>query len=325
MRFHRRQFLQITAGAIAAPVIATTAWSQTYPARPVRLVVGFAAGGVTDIVARLTGQWLSERLGQQFIVENRTGAGTNIATEAVVRATPDGYTLLVASAANAINATLYDNLNFNFIRDTVPIASIIGTPLVMVVNPSFPARTVHEFVAHAKANSGKINMATSGSGSPPHVGGELFQMMTGLKMVQVAYRGDAPAITDLIGGQVHVYFGTLPASIEFVRAGRLRALAVTGAERSPALPDIPAMAEFLPGYEATIWNGLSGPKRTPVDVVRKLNSAINAALADPKMVARFAELGAKVIPGSPEDYATLVAAETEKWGKIVQLSGAKPD
>ncbi len=220
MRFHRRQFLQITAGAIAAPVIATTAWSQTYPARPVRLVVGFAAGGVTDIVARLTGQWLSERLGQQFIVENRTGAGTNIATEAVVRATPDGYTLLVASAANAINATLYDNLNFNFIRDTVPIASIIGTPLVMVVNPSFPARTVHEFVAHAKANSGKINMATSGSGSPPHVGGELFQMMTGLKMVQVAYRGDAPAITDLIGGQVHVYFGTLPASIEFVRAGR---------------------------------------------------------------------------------------------------------
>jgi len=325
VRFHRRQFLQITAGAIAAPVIATTAWSQTYPARPVRLVVGFAAGGVTDIVARLTGQWLSERLGQQFIVENRTGAGTNIATEAVVRATPDGYTLLVASAANAINATLYDNLNFNFIRDTVPIASIIGTPLVMVVNPSFPARTVHEFVAHAKANSGKINMATSGSGSPPHVGGELFQMMTGLKMVQVAYRGDAPAITDLIGGQVHVYFGTLPASIEFVRAGRLRALAVTGAERSPALPDIPAMAEFLPGYEATIWNGLSGPKRTPVDVVRKLNSAINAALADPKMVARFAELGAKVIPGSPEDYATLVAAETEKWGKIVQLSGAKPD
>jgi tripartite-type tricarboxylate transporter receptor subunit TctC len=325
MRLHRRQFLQFTAGVIAAPTIPAAAWSQAYPARPVRLIVGFAAGGVTDIVARLIGQWLSEQLGQQFIIENRTGAGTNIATEAVVRAVPDGYTLLVASAANAINATLYDNLNFNFIRDTVPIASIIGTPLVMMVNPSFPAKNVREFIEHAKANAGKVNMATSGSGSPPHVGGELFQMMAGLKMVQVAYRGDAPAITDLIGGQVHVYFGTLPASIEFVRAGRLRALAVTGATRSPALPDIPAMAEFLPGYEATIWNGLSGPKGTPVDVVRKLNGAINAALADPKMVARFAELGANVIPGSPADYAKLVAAETEKWGKIVQLSGARPD
>jgi len=324
MRLHRRQFLQMTAG-IATSTIAAAAWAQGYPSRPVRLIVGFAAGGVTDIVARLTGQWLSERLGQQFIVENRAGAGTNIATEAVVRAVPDGYTLLMASAANAINAALYDNLNFNFIRDTVPIASIIGTPLVMVVNPSFPTRTVQDFIAYAKANAGKINMATSGSGSPPHVGGELFQMMAGCKMVQVAYRGDAPAIADLIGGQVHVYFGTLPASIEFVRAGRLRALAVTGATRSPALPDIPAMAEFLPGYEATIWNGLSGPKGTPVDVVRKLNGAINAALADPKMVARFAELGAKVIPGSPEDYAKLVAAETEKWGRIVQLSGAKPD
>jgi len=324
MKLHRRQFLQMTAG-IATSTIAAAAWAQGYPSRPVRLIVGFAAGGVTDIVARLIGQWLSERLGQQFIVENRTGAGTNIATEAVVRAVPDGYTLLMASAANAINATLYDNLNFNFVRDTVPIASIIGTPLVMVVNPSFPAKTVRDFIAYAKANAGKINMATSGSGSPPHVGGELFQMMAGFKMVQIAYRGDAPAIGDLIGGQVHVYFGTLPASIEFVRAGRLRALAVTGAARSPALPDIPAMAEFLPGYEATIWNGLSGPKGTPVDVVRKLNGAINAALADPKMVARFAELGAKVIPGSPEDYAKLVAAETEKWGRIVQLSGAKPD
>jgi tripartite-type tricarboxylate transporter receptor subunit TctC len=291
----------------------------------VRLIVGFAAGGVTDIAARLTGQWLSERLGQQFIIENRTGAGTNIATESVIRAVPDGYTLLVASASNAINATLYDNLHFNFIRDTVPIASIIATPLVMMVNPAFPARTVPDFIAHAKANSNRINMATSGSGSPPHVAGELFQIMAGLKTVQVAYRGDAPAITDLIGGQVQVYFGTLPASIEFVRAGRLRALAVTGAARSPALPDIPAMAELLPGYEATIWNGLNGPRNTPPEIVEKLNREVNAALADPKMTARFADLGAKVIAGSPDDYAKLVAYETEKWGRIVKMSGATPD
>ena len=271
MRLGRRQFMQLAGTALAASGITASAWAQTYPARPVRLIVGFAAGGLTDIVARLISQWLSERLGQQFIVENRVGAATNIATEAVVRAVPDGYTLLVASASNAINATLYENLNFNFIRDTVPIAGIIGTPLVMMVNPSFPARTVSEFVAHAKANPGKINMATSGSGSPPHVGGELFQMMTGLKMVQVAYRGDAPAIADLIGGQVQVYFGTLPASIEFVRAGRLRALAVTSAMRSQALPDIPAMTELLPGYEATIWNGLNAPKGMPEAIVTELN------------------------------------------------------
>jgi tripartite-type tricarboxylate transporter receptor subunit TctC len=325
MGLHRRQFLKLAGPAIAAPAVATISWAQAYPARPVRLVVGFGAGGVTDIAARLIGQWLSEQLGQQFIVENRTGAGTNIATEAVVRAAPDGYTLLVASASNAINATLYENLNFNFLRDTTPIASIIGTPLVMMVNPSFAAKTVFSFVAYAKANPGKVNMATSGSGSPPHVAGELFKMMTGANMVNVPYRGDAPAITDLIAGQVQVYFGTLPASIEFVRAGSLHAIAVTGAMRSPALPHIPAMTELLPGYEATIWNGLNGPRNTPSEIVEKINSQVNAALADPKLVARFTELGARVLPGSPGDYAKLVVDETEKWGRIVKLSGARPD
>jgi tripartite-type tricarboxylate transporter receptor subunit TctC len=325
MGSHRRQFLKLVGAAMAAPVGATVTWAQAYPARPVRLVVGFGAGGVTDIAARLIGQWLSEQLGQQFIVENRTGAGTNIATEAVVHAAPDGYTLLVASASNAINATLYENLKFNFIRDTAPIASIIGTPLVMMVNPSFAAKTIPGFVAYAKANPSKVNMATSGSGSPPHVAGELFKMMTGVDMVNVAYRGDAPAIADLIAGQVQVYFGTLPASIEFVRAGSLHAIAVTGATRSPALPHIPAMTELLPGYEATIWNGLNAPRNTPAEIVEKLNSQVNAALANPKLIARFTELGARVLPGSPDDYAKLVVDETEKWGKIVKLSGAKPD
>jgi tripartite-type tricarboxylate transporter receptor subunit TctC len=325
MKLRRRQFLQLAGAALAAPAMTTVAWAQTYPSRPVRLIVGFAAGGVTDIAARLVGQWLSERLGQQFIIENRTGAATNVATEAVARAAPDGYTLLVASASNAINATLYSNLNFNFIRDTVPIAGIIGTPLVMVVNPAFPAKTVSDFIVHAKANPGKINMASSGIGSPPHVAGELFKMMTGINMVHVPYRGDTPAITDLIGGQVQVYFATLPASIEYVRAGDLRALAVTASTRSQVLPDLPTMGEVLPGYEATIWNGLNAPKDTPVEIVDKLNSANNAALADPKLVARFADLGAGVIPGSSRDYAKLVADETEKWGKVVKLSGAKAD
>jgi tripartite-type tricarboxylate transporter receptor subunit TctC len=322
---HRRQFLRIVGAAVATRAIATVGWAQAYPARPVRLVVGFAAGGVTDIVARLMAQWLSERLGQQFIVENRTGFGTNIATEAVVRAVPDGYTLLVASASNAINATLYDNLNFNFIRDTQPIASIVGTPLVMMVNPSFAAKTVPDFVAYARANPGKLNMATSGNGSPPHVAGELFKMMAGVTMVNVPYPGDAPAITDLIAGQVQLYFGTLPASVEFVRSGRLHAMAVTGAIRSPALPQIAAMTELLPGYEATIWNGLNAPRNTPAEIIEKLNKQVNAALSDPKLMTRFNELGAKVLPGSPNDYAKLVVDETEKWGKILKLSGARPN
>jgi tripartite-type tricarboxylate transporter receptor subunit TctC len=325
MKLRRRRFLQLAGAAMAAPVSSRLAWAQSYPARPVRLIVGFAAGGVTDIVARLLGQWLSERLGQQFIVENRSGSATNIATEAVVRAVPDGYTLLMASASNAINATLYHNLDFNFMRDTAPIASIVGTPLVMLVNPSFPAKTVTAFIAYAKANPSKINMASSGSGSPPHVAGELFKMMTDVNMTHVPYRGDLPAITDLLGGQVQVYFGTLPASIEYVKAGHLLGLAVTGAARSEALPDMATMAEFLPGYEATIWNGLNGPKNTPADVVEKLNREVNAALADPKFKARLAELGATPISGSPGDYAKLVANETEKWGKVVKLSGATAD
>jgi tripartite-type tricarboxylate transporter receptor subunit TctC len=325
MPLARREFLRFGGLAAAASIRPAPAFAQAWPARPVRLVVGFAAGGVTDIVARLMGQWLSERLNQQFIVENRTGAATNVATESVVRSAPDGYTLLVSTAANAINATLYDNPNFNFIRDTTPVASIISTPLVMVVNPSFPADTIPAFIAHARANPGKINMASSGSGSPPHVAGELFKMMAGIGMVHVAYRGDVPAITDLLAGQVQVYFGTLPATIEHVRAGNLRALAVTSAARSQALPDIPALAEFLPGYEATIWNGVNAPKNTPPEIVDKLNREINAALADPKFKAHLAELGATPFPGSPADYAKLVADETEKWGKVVKLSGARAE
>jgi tripartite-type tricarboxylate transporter receptor subunit TctC len=297
MKLRRRQFLQLAGAAIAAPASSPVAWAQAYPVRPVRLLVGFAPGGVTDIMARLIGQWLSERLGQQFFVENRTGAATNVATEAVVRAAPDGYTLLVSSAANAINATLYDNLNFNFIRDTVPIASIISTPLVMVVNPSFSARTVPAFIAYAKDNPGGINMASSGSGSPPHVAGELFKMMAGIKMTYVPYRGDVPAITDLLAGQVQVYFGTLPASIEYIKAGNLRALAVTSATRLRALPDIPTMGEFLPGYEATIWNGLNAPRNTSDEIVEKLNRDINAALADPKHKARICRVGSSAACG----------------------------
>ena len=325
MKLRRRQFLQLAGAAMVAPVSPRLSWAQSYPTRPVRLIVGFAPGGVTDIVARLMGQWLSERLGQQFIVENRTGAATNVATEAVVRADPDGYTLLVSSAANAINATLYDNLNFNFIRDMVPIASIISTPLVMVVNPSFSAKTVPAFIAYAKGNPGKINMASSGSGSPPHVAGELFKMMAGVDMVHVPYRGDVPAITDVLAGQVQVYFGTLPASIEYIKAGNLRALAATSATRLRTLPEVPTMAEFLPGYEATICNGLNAPRNTPAEIVEKLNREINVALADPKLKARLAELGAVPLSGSPGDYARLVAEETEKWGKVVKLSGAKAD
>jgi tripartite-type tricarboxylate transporter receptor subunit TctC len=325
MKLRRRQFMQFAGAAMFAPVGPRISWAQFYPTRPVRLIVGFAPGGVTDIVARLMGQWLSERLGQQFIVENRTGAATNVATEAVVRAAPDGYTLLVSSAANAINATLYDNLNFNFIRDTVPICSIISTPLVMVVNPSFPAKTVPAFIAYAKGSPGKINMASSGSGSPPHVAGELFKMMAGVNMIHVPYRGDVPAITDLLAGQVQVYFGTLPASIEYIKAGNLRALAATSAMRLQTLPEVPTMAEFLPGYEATICNGLNAPRNTPAEIVDKLNREINVALADPNLKTRLAELGAAPLSGSPGDYARLIADETEKWGKVVKSSGARAD
>jgi len=321
----RREFLHLGSAAAVATVIPSLASAQTYPTRPVRLLTGFSAGGLGDIVARLMGQWLAERLGQQFIVENRAGAASNIAADALVRSAPDGYTLLMSSTVNAINTTLYDNLGFNFIRDTTPIAGIIGTPLVMMVDPSFPAKTFPDFITYAKGNPGKLNYGSAGSGSLSHVVTELLKMTAHVNMVHVSYRGDLQAITDLLGGQLQVYFGTLPASIEYVRAGNLRALAVTSTTRSLALPDIPALGEFLPGFEASIWVGLTAPRNTPTEIVEKLNREINAGLADPKLKARLADLGTTPLPGSPADYAKLGVDETEKWGKVVKLTGARPD
>jgi len=325
MSLARRRFLQLTAGAVAIPVVSHIAAAQAYPTRPVRIIVGFASGGTLDIIARLLGQWLSERLGQPFVVENRPGGGGNIGTDAVVRAPPDGYTLLLVGSPNMINATLYEKLNFNFIRDIAPVASIDRTPLVMEVNQSFPARSVPEFIAYAKAKPGKINMASAGTGTGQHVAGELFKMMAGVDMTHVPYRSAGPALTDLIGGQVQVMFDGLPASIEHIRTGRLRALAVTTATRLDALPDIPTVADFVPGYEASAVHGIGAPKNTPTEIVDRLNKEINAALADPKMVARLADLGLTVLPGSPADFGKLIAEETEKWGKVVKFSGAKPD
>jgi tripartite-type tricarboxylate transporter receptor subunit TctC len=325
MRLLRRQFLHLAAGAAALSTISRIARAQAYPSRPVRVIVPFAPAGTTDIVARLMGQWLSERLGQQFVIENRPGAGTNIATEAVVRAPPDGYTLLTVGAPAAINATLYDKLNFNFIRDIAPVASIIREPLVMVVNPSVPAKTVPEFIAYAKANPGKLNMASVGNGSSPHVAGELFKMMTGVNMVHVGYRSSGPALIDLLGGQVQVMFNGAGSAIEYIRAGKLRALAVTTATRSEALPEVPTVGEFVPGYEASAFFGIGAPKNTPAEIVEKLNKEINAGLVDPQLEARIAELGSTVITGSPIDFAKLIADETEKWGKVVKFSDAKPD
>jgi tripartite-type tricarboxylate transporter receptor subunit TctC len=325
MKLPRRKFLHLVAGAAALPAVSRIAWAQTYPSRPVRIVVGFPPGGPTDIAARLIGQSLSERLGQQFVIENRPGAGSNIGTEAVVRAPPDGYTLFLAYSANAINATLYDKLNFSFIRDIAPVAAINREPLVMLVNPSFPAKTVPEFIAYAKANPGKINFASGGNGTPPHVSGELFKMMTGINLVHVPYRGGGPALTDLLGGQVQTMFVAISASIEYVRAGNLRPLAVTTASRSDALPDIPTVGDFIPGYEASTWCGIGAPKGTPAEVIDKLNKEINAGLVDPKMKARLANMGSTALPGSPADFGKLIAEETEKWAKVVKLSGAKPD
>jgi len=301
------------------------ATAQTYPTRPVRLIIGYPPGGSADITARLLGQWLSERLGQPFVIESRPGASTNIATEAVVRAPPDGYTLLLVAPANAINATLYEKLNFNFISDIAPVAGVIRFPNVMVVNPLVPAKTVPEFIAYAKANPGRLNMASSGNGSTIHVSGELFKMMTGVNMIHVPYRGGAPALTDMISGQVQVMFDNVPTSIEFIRAGKLRALAVTTATRSEVLPDLPTVADFVPGYEASAWYGVGVPKGTPDDIIDKLNKEINATLAEPKAKARLADLGASLLAGSPADFGKLVADETEKWGKVVKFSGAKPD
>jgi tripartite-type tricarboxylate transporter receptor subunit TctC len=323
MKLPRRKFLHLTAGAAALPAVARLAHAQTYPSRPVRLIATTAAGGMQDTLARLMGQRLSERLGQQFVVENRPGGGTNIGTETVVRAPPDGYTLLLVSPSNASNATLYDKLNFNFIRDIAPVAGISREPGVMVLNPSVPAKTVPEFIAYAKANPGKINMASSGNGTGTHLSGELFKMMTGINMVHVPYRGGAPAVTDLLGGQVQVMFATPVTSIEYIRAGKLRALAVTTATRSEALPDIPTVGEFVPGYEASTWFGIGAPKNTPPEVIDKLNREINAALADSKMKARFADLGSEPLAGSPAGFGKLIAAETEKWGKVIRAANIK--
>jgi tripartite-type tricarboxylate transporter receptor subunit TctC len=324
MKLPRRTFLQLAAGAAVLPAVSRIAFAQAYPTRPVRIIVGFAPGGTADIIARLMGQWLSERLGQPFIIENRPGGGTNIATEAVVRAPADGYTLLMLSATQAINATLYDKLNFNFIRDIVPVAGTMRVPGIMVVNPSVPANTVPEFIAYAKANAGKLSMASGGIGSAGHISGELFKMMTGINIAHVPYRGGGPALTDLLAGQVQVYFSPMPAAIEYIKAGKLRALAVTTAARSEALPDIATVAEFVPGYEASTWVGVGAPKATPTEIVEKLNKEINAALADPKIKARLADLGGTVLPGTPADFGKLIADETEKWGKVVKFTGIKP-
>ena len=323
MKLPRRKFLRMAAAAAIAPALPSAAWAQTYPARPVRLIVPFAPGGGSDIFARLIGQWLSERLGQPFIIDNRPGAGSNIGTEAVVNAHPDGYTLLLVNAANAINATLYDRLNFNFARDIVPVAGLIRVPNVVVVNPSVPAKTISELIAYTKANPDKINMGSAGTGSTPHVAGELFKMMTGARMAHVPYRGVAPALTDLLGGQIQVIFATMPSSIAYIRAGTLRALAVTSTMRSQELPDVPVVSEFVPGYEASNWYGVAVPKITSAEIVMKLNQEINAALADPKMKARLADLGGMVLPGSPSDFERLIADETEKWAQVVRFSGAK--
>jgi tripartite-type tricarboxylate transporter receptor subunit TctC len=325
MKLPRRSFLHLATGAAALLALSRVAMAQTYPTRPVRLIIGYPPGGSADITARLMGQWLSERLGQPFIIESRPGASTNIATEAVVHAPPDGYTLLLVAPANAINATLYEKLNFNFIRDIAPVAGLIRFPNVMEVNPSVPAKTVPEFIAYAKANPGKLNMASAGNGSTTHVSGELFKMMTGVNMVHVPYRGAAPALTDLISGQVQVIFENPLSSIEFIRAGKLRPLAVTTATRSEVLPDLPTVSDFVPGYEASAWYGVGVPMGTPAEVTDRLNKEINAILADPKVKARFAELGASLIAGSPADFGKLVAEETEKWSKVVKFSGAKPD
>ena len=325
MKLPRRNFLHLAAGAAALSAVSRFAWAQVYPTRPVRIVVGFPPGGGADITARLIGQWLSERLGQPFIIENRPGAGSNTATEAVVRAPADGYTLLIVGTFNAFNATLYDKLNFNFIRDIAPVAGIIVVPNVMVVHPSFPAKTILEFIAYSKSNPGKVNLGSGTPGAAMHMSGELFKIMAGIDMVHVFYRGAGPTLTDLLAGQVQVSFPTMPASIEHIRAGRLHALAVTTATRSDALPDIPTVGEFLPGYEVSNWYGLGVPRATPAEVVEKLNKEINTGLANPKIKTRLADLGGTVLAGSPADFGKLIAEETEKWGKVIRAANIKPE
>jgi len=321
----RRHFLRLAVGAAALPGLSWTASAQAYPSRPVRVIVPFPPAGDVDFAARLMGEWLSERMGQPFVIENRPGAGTNIGTEAGVRAPADGYTLLTASVPSTVNATLYPKLNFNFIRDTTPIAAVIRAPFAMVVHPSVPATTVPEFIAYAKANPAKISLASAGIGTGPHLAGELFKMLAGISVTHVPYRGQGPALTDLLGGQVQLYFGGVPMTVAHIRSGKLRALAVTTATRSEALPNVPAVGEFVPGYEVSFWAGFCAPKGTPAEIVDRLNKEINAGLTDPRIKARFADLGATAVPGSAADLGKLIADETEKWGKVIRVANMKPE
>ena len=324
MSLPRRQFFHLAAGAFAAPAIARRAFADAYPSRPVRLVVGFTPAGGNDIIARLMGQWLTERLGQTFVIENRPGAGTNIAAEAVINSPPDGYTLFVSNLSNAINATLYEKLNFDFMRDMLPVAGIAQAPAVFAVNSSVPARTVPEFIAYAKANPGRINMGSAGVGSTGHLAGELFKMMAGINLIHVPYRGNAPALTDLMAGQIEVLLPSLGSSIEYVKTGKVVALATTGERRSDALPDLPTVAETLPGFEASSFYGIGAPRNSPAAVVEVLNRAVNAGLADPKLKARLSDLGSVPLPGPPATFGKLIANETEKWGRVIRFTGIKP-
>ena len=325
MKLRRRQFLHLAACAAAIPAQSRIAWALDYPSRPVRIIAGFAAGGGVDITARLIGQWLSARLGQSFITENRPGADGNIGTEVVVNARPDGYTLLLATVPNAVNATLYQKLNFNFIRDIAPVAGIIRVPMVVLVHPSVPTTTIPEFIAYAKANPGKVNMASAGTGSAPHMAGELFNVMAGVNLVHIPYRGQGPALADLLGGQVQVLFATSPGTIDYIRTGKLRALAITTASRAEVLRDLPTVGDFVPGYEASQWYGMGAPTRTPVEITDKLNKEINAAFFDTAMKARFADIGGEPLAGSPADFGKLIADETDKWARVVKFTGLKAE
>jgi tripartite-type tricarboxylate transporter receptor subunit TctC len=325
MKFLRRDFLKLAAGVSAAPAFPQFAAADEYPTRPVRIIAGFTAGGGVDITARLIGQWLADRLGQSFVVENRAGAGGNIGTEAVVNAAPDGYTLLLATVPNAVNASLYEKLNFNFIRDIAPVAGIIRVPMVILLHPSVPAKTVPELIGYAKANPGKVNMASAGNGSAPHMAGELFKMMAGVDMVHVPYRGQGPALSDLLGGQVQVLFATAPGTTDYISTGKLHALAVTSASRAELLPELPPVGDFVPGYETTQWYGMAAPAKTPAEIVGKLNREINAALADPGMKARLAAIGGEPLPGSAGEFGKLISADTDKWAKVVRAAGIKAE
>src|SRR5882757_2253726 len=325
MKLPRRTLIKSAAAALATAALPRLASADGYPSRPVRIIAGFAAGGGVDVTARLIGQWLAGRLGQSFVIENRTGAGGNVGTEAVVNAAPDGYTLLLATVPNAVNASLYEKLSFNFIRDIVPVAGIIRVPMVILLNPSVPAATVAELISYAKANPDKVNMASAGNGSAPHMAGELFKMMAGVNLVHVPYRGQGPALTDLLSGQVQVLFAATPGTTEYITTGKLRALAVTSASRAQVLPDVPPVADFVPGYETSQWYGMCAPGKTPADIITRLNKEINAAIADAGMKARLAAIGGEPLPGTPAEFGKLIAEETEKWAKVVRAAGLKPE